>query len=149
MNLSRSPAEVADRLAIIEVTHRYCWALDSKNWPLLDDVFCADATAELRSPLLQGRDAIRDRIAGAIIPLDATHHMVTNHLVEVSGDRATCRCYLHSQHVRNDAVGGVNYVIAGRYEDELVRTADGWRVSFRRLVVVWTDGNLAVVRPPT
>jgi hypothetical protein len=43
----------------------------------------------------------------------------------------------------------VNYVIAGRYEDELVRTADGWRVSFRRLVVVWTDGNLAVVRPPT
>ncbi len=149
MSASLSPQEVADRMAIIEITHRYCWALDSKNWPLLDDVFIADATAKLRSPLLEGRDAIRDRISSAVDPLDATQHTVTNHLVTIDGDRATSRCYLHSQHVRNDAVGGVNYVIAGRYEDELVRTNDGWRISFRRLVQVWSEGNVEVVRPRT
>lgn len=143
-----SPTEVADRLAIIEVTHRYCWALDSRDWGLLDDVFAADATAELRSPVLVGRDAIRDRISTAIETLDATHHMVTNHLVAIDGDRATCRCYLQSQHIRNAAIGGVNFIIAGWYEDELRRTADGWRVSFRRLVQVWTEGNIDVVRPP-
>lgn len=142
-------AALADRMAIIEITHRYCWALDSRDWALLDDVFVPDATAELRSAtVLEGRDAIRDRIRRSVAPLDATQHTVTNHMIEVIGDTATSRCYLHSQHVRHAAEGGVLYVIAGRYEDRFVRTADGWRIAFRRLVEVWHDGNLAVVRPP-
>jgi len=134
-----------DRQAIVDLTHTYCWALDSRNLALLDDVFVPEAVAELRSRPLEGREAIRDRIATALEPLDATQHTVTNHHVVIDGDRATSRCYLHSQHVREAAVGGPLYVIAGRYEDELVRTPDGWRISLRRLVQVWTDGNLEVV----
>ena len=136
----------ADQQAIVDVTHAYCWALDSRTWAGLDQVFLPDATAELRSPLLEGRDAIRARISRALEPWDATQHTVTNHMVAIDGDRATCRCYLHSQHVRLAAEGTPHYVIAGRYEDELVRTPDGWRISFRRLVVVWSEGNLDVVR---
>ncbi len=138
---------MSDRDDIIDLTHRYCWSLDSRDWAGLDTVFLPEATAELRSPLLEGRDAIRARISRAIEPLDATQHTVTNHMVAVDGDTATCRCYLHSQHVREAAVGGGHlYVIAGRYEDELVRTPDGWRIRFRRLVVTWSEGNLDVVR---
>jgi hypothetical protein len=37
-------------------------------------------------------------------------------------------------------------VVAGRYEDRLVRTADGWRIAHRELITMWTAGNLAVVR---
>lgn len=135
-----------DHREIVELTHRYCWSLDAREWAGLDDVFLVDATAELRSPLLEGRDAIRTRISRAIDPLDATQHTVTNHMIVVDGDRASCRCYLHSQHVRHTAEGSPHYVIAGRYEDELVRTPDGWRIAFRRLVVVWSEGNLDVVR---
>ncbi len=139
-------ADLEDRLAIIELTHRYCWALDSKQLDLLDTVFVQDAIAELRSAPLEGREAIRDRIGHALAPLDATQHTVTNHMVSIDGDRATSRCYLHSQHVRSGVEGGELYVIAGRYEDELVRTPEGWRITFRRIVGVWTDGNLEVVR---
>ena len=141
------PASADDRLAIAEVTHRYCWALDSKQFELLDDVFLADASAELLSPLLEGRDAIRDRIRTALTSFDATQHTVTNHMVTVDGDRATCRCYLHAQHVRTGTAGGDLFVIAGRYEDELMRTSNGWRIVFRRLVQVWSEGNVAVVSP--
>ena len=149
--MSRLTADqVADRLEIIELTHRYCWALDSKAWELLDDVFVPDATAELRSAPLIGRDAIRDRIRNAISKLDATQHTVSNHLVTVGidgdDDRASSRTYLHSQHLRTGVEGGELYVIAGRYEDELVRTPDGWRIQFRRLVTVWSEGNLDVIR---
>jgi hypothetical protein len=141
---------LADRLAIIELTHRYCWALDSKNWDLLDQVFLPDARGDLRSAVpIEGRDAIRARISRSIEPLDATQHTVSNHMIDIDGDSATSRCYLHSQHVRHAAEGGVLFVIAGRYEDQLVRTPEGWRIAFRRLVEVWQDGNLAVVRPPT
>lgn len=141
------PQSFADRQAIVDVTHRYCWSLDSRDLAGLDAVFLPDATAELLSPVLVGREAIRARIASAIVPLDATQHTVTNHMITVDGDRATCRCYLHSQHVREIGEGPSTYVVAGRYEDELVRTAQGWRIAFRRLVVVWSEGNLEVVRP--
>lgn len=137
-----------DRFAIIDVTFRYCWALDSRDLGGLDSVFLEDAQADLLAPRLIGREAIRARIASAINPLDATQHTVTNHMITVDGDRATCRCYLHSQHVRKVAEGSPNYVVAGRYEDELVRTPDGWRIALRRLVPVWSEGNLEVVRPP-
>jgi len=45
--------------------------------------------------------------------------------------------------VRVKDAGGDNFIIAGRYEDELLRTPDGWRISFRRLVVMWTQGRLS------
>lgn len=138
-------SDLEDRLAIIELTHRYCWALDSKQFDLLDTVFLPDATAELRSAPLEGRDAIRNRIRNALDPLDATQHTVSNHLVTIDGDTASARTYLHSQHVRTGTPGGELYVIAGRYEDELVRTPEGWRIRFRRLVTVWSEGNLDVV----
>ncbi|MEX1105211.1 MAG: nuclear transport factor 2 family protein [Ilumatobacteraceae bacterium] len=142
-----APASVEDRIAIADVTHAYCWALDSKQFDLLDEVFLPNATAELLSPLLEGRDTIRDRIRTALTPLDATQHIVTNHIVTVDGDSATCQCYLHAQHVRAGTAGGDLFVIAGRYEDKLVRTSNGWRIVFRRLVQVWSDGNVEAVRP--
>ncbi len=140
------PTDLVDRLEIIELTHRYCWALDSKQFDLLDTVFLPDATAELRSAPLEGGDASRDGIGGAPAPPDPTPHRVSNPRGAVAGHTATARTYLHSQHVRHGTPGGELYVIAGRYEDELVRTPDGWRIRFRRLVTVWSEGNLDVVR---
>jgi hypothetical protein len=78
--------------------------------------------------------------------MDETLHLISNHQIVVRGDTATCRWYLQAQLVRKAAHGGPNFIIAGRYEDELKRTADGWRITFRRLVVMWTDGNPAVSR---
>ena len=46
------------------------------------------------------------------------------------------------------AEGGPLFVVAGRYHDRLALTDDGWRIVHRRLDIVWTEGNLAVVRAP-
>ena len=106
-----------------------------------------DATADLStSTLLVGRDAIVDRIRGALRHLDDSQHLVGNHQVTVDGDSATHRCYLQAQHVRHAAVGGPNYIIGGRYEDQLSRTPDGWRIAHRTLAVMWKEGNLGVTR---
>ena len=71
---------------------------------------------------------------------------MTNHQVRVDGDTAGCRCYLVGQHVKKGTQGGDNFIMAGVYEDELARTADGWRITHRTLTIHWTDGNPAVVR---
>jgi 3-phenylpropionate/cinnamic acid dioxygenase small subunit len=136
-----------DRLAIMDLTHAYCWALDTRRWDDLREVFLPDARAVLGGSDLGGIDAIIARVTAALSPLDDSQHMVSTHQIHVDGDRATCRCYLHAQHVRHGALGGPLYVVAGRYEDELVRTPQGWRIAHRELIPMWTDGNRAVVRP--
>lgn len=135
-----------DRVAIVDLTIAYCWAIDERNWPALHHIFVPHATAELGNGTENGVDAIVTRISGVLNPLDSSQHLVSNHQVHVEGDRATSRCYLQAQHVRRAAEGGRNYIVAGRYEDDLVRTPTGWRIAHRRLVVMWTDGNPRVVR---
>ena len=134
---------LTDRMEIVELTAKYCWALDTCSYDALDDVFTADATADLFEDLV-GRDAIKARIKRALEPLDGTQHMVSNHVVTITNDTATCRCYLQSQHVRKQESGGSNFIVAGRYEDTLRRTPDGWRITHRVLTTMWTDGNPAV-----
>jgi hypothetical protein len=135
-----------DEEAVRALTIAYCWALDTKRFEDLRDVFLPDATASLLEERV-GIDSIIDRISGALSPLDDSQHMVSNHEVVIDGDRATCRCYLQAQHVRHAAEGSPNYIIAGRYEDDLERTPTGWRIRRRVLTVMWTDGNPLVPRP--
>lgn len=136
-----------DRQAIVDLTVAYCWAIDGNRWDDLDAVFTPDAHAELGRSC-DGLPAIKSRIEEALGPLDDSQHMVTNHQVTVSADGATgtCRCYFHAQHVRRAAAGGANFIVAGRYEDEVVRTSDGWRIARRVLTSMWTEGTIAVIR---
>jgi 3-phenylpropionate/cinnamic acid dioxygenase small subunit len=135
-----------DERAIVAVAHRYCRALDTKDWDALREVFVPDATGDLGGSATRvGVDDIIDRIRRALGRLDVSQHLVGNHEVSVDGDTATHRCYLQAQHVRKDAVGGPNYIVAGRYEDRFVRTDAGWRIEYRRLAVMWTDGNVGAV----
>ena len=140
-------AMLLDERDIVALAFRYCRALDTKDWPALANVFLPNATADLSSGVvLEGLDAIVTRIRDALHLLDDSQHLVGNHEVAVDGNTATHRCYLQAQHVRRAATGGPNYLVGGRYEDRLVRTADGWRISHRILTVMWTDGNLLVAR---
>lgn len=142
--------ELTDRLDIAEVLARYCVALDTRDWDLLQQVFAADAACDygsVGSP--QGIPAIAAAIRGTIGDLDATQHLTGNVLVDLDGDRATASCYLLSQHVRRGQEGGEEYLIGGRYHDELVRTPDGWRIRTRRLDRMWSSGNRDVVRRPS
>jgi ketosteroid isomerase-like protein len=137
-----------DEREIHAVALRYCRALDTKDWALLDEVFVPDATAQLGAPaMLEGIEAIRGRVRSALEHLDDSQHLVGNHEIATDGDSATHRCYLQAQHIRAAAEGGPNWMVAGRYEDRLVRTDAGWRIAHRTLTVMWTDGNVAVAHP--
>jgi 3-phenylpropionate/cinnamic acid dioxygenase small subunit len=138
---------LSDRHDIIDLTIAYCWALDTRQWEDLRNVFLPDAKAVLGGSDLDGIDAIIARVQQALMPLDDSQHMVSTHQIHIDGDRATSRCYLQAQHVRHAAPGGPNFIVAGRYQDELVRTPHGWRIARRELIPMWREGNLAVVRP--
>ncbi len=142
------PNLAADVTEIIQVANRYCFAIDAHDWDTLRrGVFTTDAVCDFGSHLgtREGVDGIIEVIAGALTPLDGSQHLVGSHLVEVDGDTATCRCYLHGQHVRHDVEGDPHFIVALTYDDELVRTDDGWRIARRRLIPNWRSGNPEVV----
>jgi hypothetical protein len=59
-----------------------------------------------------------------------TKHRLTNFVIEVDGDTATASTYVHAVLVvTNDPLTWFEPV--GRYEDRLVRTPGGWRISQR------------------
>lgn len=140
-------ARLLDERAIVEVTHRYCAALDGRDWAALDRCFTPDAVAVFgRVPgRHEGLGAIQRVCRTSLEPLDASQHLVANHLIDVSGDGARSRCYVRAQHTRRGLEDGDNFMIAGTYVDEWRRTADGWRITSRTLVVSWTEGNPGVL----
>lgn len=135
-----------DRRAIEDVTIRYCWAIDEGDWATLAEVFTEDAVVAFGfAPPVRGLPRIQAYIARVLGPLDASQHMVTNHQVEGAGGETRSRCYFHAQHTRKGLEGGENWVVAGIYSDVWTRAEAGWRIRSRRLKVLWTEGNAAVV----
>lgn len=134
-----------DRQQIAELCFRYAAALDAKDWEALRSCFAADPAFVHPGGRLTGFAEILARTSAALTPLECTQHLIGNVLATVSGDTARCSCYFHAQHVRSGTPGGDLYVIAGRYDDELVRTTDGWRIAERVQTYLWRAGNRAVI----
>lgn len=143
--MTAGSAEIAallDRHAVVDLTVHYCWALDHRRFDDLSDVFAADGTADYGSiGIVRGPAAIGLACATSLSPYDRTQHSVTNHQVDLDGDRGTSRCYFRAQHTRVSASGDVNHVVAGSYLDEVVRTPGGWRIAARVLRVTWRSGT--------
>ncbi|MEV8546498.1 nuclear transport factor 2 family protein [Streptomyces sp. NPDC051572] len=134
--------ELLDKQDITALLHRYSLALDTRDWALLETCFRADAVfvTDGFEPC-DGFPVIRQAIETALGGLDQSQHYLTNVLVSLDVDTATVTSYLQAQHVRRSAQGDPNYVVAGIYRDEVVRTASGWYFARRTLQVTWTEGN--------
>ena len=132
---------LADHQAIIRVTVEYCWALDEKDFDRLRSVFLPEATARLGSSSQDGIEEIIRRVSTTLARFVGSQHMVSTHQIEIDGDAAICRCYLHAQHVRPPGEEPPLLTVGGRYEDRFVRTPDGWRIAHRTLTSMWRAGE--------
>jgi len=63
-----------------------------------------------------------------------TMHRLSNQAVTVDGDKASARTYVDALIMAGDNKTGVNAL--GFYDDDIVRTADGWRIVRRRFTQV-------------
>ena len=59
---------------------------------------------------------------------------MSNLAITVDGDKATARTYIDGLIMVGDNQSGVNAI--GFYDDEIVRTSDGWRIARRRFTPV-------------
>jgi hypothetical protein len=74
----------------------------------------------------QGREAIERLFEGFRASTPLAVHLAVNPAIEVDGDRATARWW---GVIAATMAAGEALWIAGVYDDELVRTAEGWRIA--------------------
>lgn len=126
---------VQDRQDITDVLVRYATGIDRRDWPLFRTVFTDDCELDYGEVgVWHGVDAVTDFMEQSHAMAGHTLHRLTNHAVSVDGDRAEARTYVDAYIMSADNTSGVNAV--GFYDDQLVRTADGWRIVQRRFTSV-------------
>jgi len=141
---------ISDRLEIEDVLTRYAWAIDSRDFDGLDDVFTADAFVDYTSAGgIKGRfPEIKAWLAQVLPHFPAYQHLVTNKDINIHGDTATSRCGFYNpmgQPTKGEVLSF--FFIGGEYHDQLVRTPAGWRIKERIEKTVWADGNVPATPP--
>lgn len=127
--------DLRDHHDIAAVLVRYATGIDRRDWDLFITVFAADCDldyGEIGSWTTAA--AVTEFMRQSHQAAGHTLHRISNISVEVDGDRAVTRSYVDALIFAPDNSSGVNAV--GFYDDELVRTAAGWRIARRRFTAV-------------
>jgi 3-phenylpropionate/cinnamic acid dioxygenase small subunit len=141
----------SDRADIIDLMSRFATGIDACDWPLYRSVFTDEIDLDYSSWRAEsiGPRRADDWVARAarLFPgLTATRHALTNQLVTFDdADTAHVRVAVRADHVlaaddpdRDDIAV---FTLNGHYDDVCVRTAAGWRIRGKRLVVEWCIGD--------
>ncbi len=136
---------LTDRTELTEVVFRLARAMDTRDWPLLSTCYTPESIGLFATGEVAGLEMIKRQYEAFLIPLDVTQHMVSNIECSIVGEKATVRSYFQAQHVRAGAEGGAHFMIGGRYDDQMVRTPDGWRIAVRQVSGLWSQGNPRVL----
>ena len=135
--------EREERQDISELLLRYATGIDRRDWPLFRTVFTEDCELDYGEiGAWKGVDEVTDFMEQTHALLGQTMHRLSNMSITVDGDRGTARTYLDGLMMAPDNRIGVNAV--GFYDDEIVRTDDGWRIARRR----YTQVRLTTVGSP-
>ncbi|HEV7583401.1 MAG TPA: nuclear transport factor 2 family protein [Mycobacterium sp.] len=124
-----------DRQDISDLLVRYATGIDRRDWSLFRTVFTDDCELDYGEiGTWQGVDAVTDFMDTTHAMAGHTLHRLTNQAITLDGDKASARTYVDAVIMFGDNQSGVN--AWGFYDDEIVRSADGWRIARRRFTQV-------------
>lgn len=131
-----------DTTAIIQLLNLYGFAVDAQRWELFERIFTPDVEADFGATAhWYDLDSFKRDFAVFHHPFDSTQHSMMNHLVQVDGDSANALTNGTWRLLRKAADGNPLWDGSGWYDDELVRTEQGWRIRHRTCRIVWWTGN--------
>jgi hypothetical protein len=138
---------LVDRADLIELLSRYADIADLKEFTELPGrVFTDPLTLDFSSvadipPMTVPLGDYVEVLRAAFAPYTATHHAITGHVIEIDGDSATIHAHVRAEHwLPIEPGGGPNrWLVVGFYDNEAVRTADGWRLNRVRLTSTYQE----------
>jgi hypothetical protein len=136
---------LSDRAELIELFGRYADIADLKEFSVLPGLVYTDSVTMDFETVVGTPPAtvsLTDYVGGlrvAFAGFAATHHAITGHVVEIDGDRAKLHAHVRAEHwLPAELVDGGpdRWLVVGFYDNEAVRTADGWRFSSVKLTAI-------------
>ena len=137
-----------DRADLIELLGRYADIADLKEFTELPGlVFTDPLTLDFGSvadipPMTMPLGDYLETLRTAFAPYTATHHAITGHVIEIDGDSATIHAHVRAEHWIPDELAGDgprHWLVVGFYDNEAVRTADGWRLNRVKLTATYQE----------
>lgn len=138
--------DAEDRWGILDTVTRYFTAIDRRDFDLLRRVFTADVDAVYEGvQVCGGLDALLAFVTGTgeirlpvdVVDIQLSMHVIGNHVAEIDGDLARAESYALAHLVDRPPSGPRLRTRGLRYQDELVRTAEGWRIRRREHLCDW------------
>jgi hypothetical protein len=124
--------EISDRFEIQQLLIDYSTAIDKRRFDDLDRVFTPDAYIDYRA--MGGIDGsfpeVKAWLAQVLPNFPAYAHMLGNFDVRIDGDAASSRTICFNPMVLGGEKNQILYCGLW-YEDEFIRTPEGWRMSRR------------------
>jgi len=117
---------IEDLEEIRTLRNMYHYFINEKLIARLPEIYTADATFEMDDALkwvgakgiVAGLNEVGERVK-------FLKQFIHNHQISLNGDSATGFAYLDARY----AMGDTSLMVAARYDDDYVRTAEGWRIS--------------------
>ena len=136
--MSEAPETVTRevRQDVADVLVRYATGIDRRDWQLFRTCFTDDCDADYGEiGVWHGVDEITEWMRVVHDACGHTLHRITNIAVSLgAGGGVTARSYVEALVLGPDNGAGVR--ATGCYDDELVDTADGWRIARRTFTLV-------------
>lgn len=153
--------ELRDRYEIEQVVYdfaRYCDDLDFEGVALLFHDDCRWDYGPGAGPVVEGREHVEAFVReafsnsleetgseGVKVRIRKTSHHVSQVAVNFDGpDHAYVESYVFTWHEMSDGGPGL---VWGRWHDQLRRTAVGWKISDRRMILSAVDNYYEIGRP--
>jgi len=131
-----------DRMDIIDIHTRYATGVDRRDRELYRSCFTDEIELDMSDMGMGGPGRISadvwvEQAISLVSAFESTQHIITNHVISIEGNRATCTSYLQAQHYNPQSM----YTVGGFYTNTLVRTPEGWKISKLKLTPVWTKSS--------
>jgi hypothetical protein len=160
--MERPEEDQSPKAQIVDLINRYFAAVDDRclDVPLAEATFAPEGKiVRPNGAELVGPAVICDGQNESYARFRATHHVMTNYVVDLAGERARVRANVIATHLWAPGQGDPNaleshFTAGGVITAELVRLERGWRITTLGNRVVWRTGSgfvqmLATGRAPS
>jgi len=125
--------ELSDRFEIQDLLVNYSHAIDTQNFEALDDIFTPDAIIDYTAVggAKGNLEETKAYLGKALSKFSGMQHMLGLPQIKIDGETASGRTICFNPMVLEREGAPHVFFVGIWYLDDLVRTADGWRIKHR------------------
>jgi hypothetical protein len=141
--------EIAEKTQIADLLIRYFAAVDDKciDMEIVKATFTSDAKIiRPDDSEIVGQENILDAHQKSFARFKATHHVITNFIVNINNDIATLRSNIIANHLwadneNNPSLNNKHFLADGVFLSKAIKIGSHWRISELKNRVIWRTGD--------